>query len=288
MRRCVVVLLMRRRSVLCIGALLLLLAPSAAFADTVRSMPLNDLQPADGLTRVASSYPSATDAEMFDFVVDTPMTPAPTQVVIEVSTSNLPGQDGTLADDFRQDFRVAYRSDAYPTRYSARTRTYDGWLAKPGTYYWQAYATVYDYASGCNPCQYLTPVRTITITPKPAPPPTPTPPPTTPPGGPAPTGGGSTDYFMTLSNARTYVRGIIKKSTSHTPSALTYKCRRLDFSTFRCQPAWVDKKWVYAGMLNLIDEGDTIRYRFNGIRATRTCMQATHNNAKKCAKRVVW
>jgi Excalibur calcium-binding domain len=73
------------------------------------------------------------------------------------------------------------KSDANPSHYSRRTSTAASWLSIPGTYYWQASRT--QFSSGCNPCIYVTPVRTITITPRSSPPsgpatpvaPTPTP-----------------------------------------------------------------------------------------------------------------
>jgi hypothetical protein len=152
-------------------AILLALAflPAVATAEA-HADPLSygDLQPADGLVRTASSYPNATDAQMFDWVIETSSVPAQQYVKVEVATQTEPrGQDGTFADDFTVDTYLLDSSDAYPQRFRARTQTYDAWLSKPGTYYWQAYYTRYDFSAGCSPCIDATPVRTITIQPQP-------------------------------------------------------------------------------------------------------------------------
>jgi hypothetical protein len=149
---------------------LCLAGASPAHADEMRSLPLTSLQPADGLSVVADDYPLAKDEQMLDFVVDTPFaSPKPSQLVLEVASQNIPGQDGTLANDFQEDYNVIYPSDAFPTVYKFRTAYYDAWLGTPGVHYWQIYATVYDFSSGCDPCHYTTPTRTITVMPRPTP-----------------------------------------------------------------------------------------------------------------------
>jgi hypothetical protein len=172
-----------------LGIAVLRAAPVEA-ADA-RSLRFNQLSPADGHQHLASSWPHATDAEMFDFLVDTDFLSGyaySKYLKLEVATRNVQGQDGTLADDFRVSYDMAYPSDAYPTQYKSRTRTSSAWLGVPGTYYWQFHLDYYNTSSGCSPCAYVTPVRSITITAKPTAGPSPAP---SPPGnGPAPQYGG--------------------------------------------------------------------------------------------------
>jgi hypothetical protein len=78
----------------------LVVAPAAQAAN--QPLPYSALNPADGYSQPASSWPSAADAEMFDFFIDTSFVSGTSRyLVLEVSTSNLRGQDGTLADDYQ-------------------------------------------------------------------------------------------------------------------------------------------------------------------------------------------
>jgi hypothetical protein len=158
-----------------------------------RPLPVSSLAPAEGHVQQESSYPYATDAEAVEFFVDTSLPQGSFRsLVIEVSTQNIEGQDGTLAQDFQVDFRPVYPSDAFPTQYRARTYTFTPWVGTPGTYYWQAYYTLYDFSQNCSPCLYETPVRTITISPRPQPSP---PAPTTPTGPTLPGITRPSDYY---------------------------------------------------------------------------------------------
>lgn len=154
------------------AATALLALPATAAAVETRSLPLTQLAPADGASHVQSSYPWATDSEMIEFFADTPHQWRGTRyITLEVATQNVEGQDGTLAQDYTVDYDIIKASDAYPTQFRAKTQTYDSWVSRPGTYYWQAYVTEYDFTQNCSPCLYETPVRRITITAKQAPPP---------------------------------------------------------------------------------------------------------------------
>jgi len=69
-------------------------------------------------------------------------------VFAEISTQNVPGQDGTLADDYRVGTVEMVSGDAEPSVYrgTAYGQGYSGsWTNKPGTYYWQV--TGYDRSS---------------------------------------------------------------------------------------------------------------------------------------------
>jgi hypothetical protein len=70
-------------------------------------------------------------------------------MAIEVSTQNVPGQDGTLANDFQVDFFLPFESDAYPGTYRAVSHggPANWWTNVPGTYFWQVTGTCY---TGCS------------------------------------------------------------------------------------------------------------------------------------------
>jgi len=54
-------------------------------------------------------------------------------VTLEISTSSLPGQDGTLADDFVVLETSLDKSDAFPGHWTGQA------FLDPGHYFWQAY-----------------------------------------------------------------------------------------------------------------------------------------------------
>jgi hypothetical protein len=268
------------------GALIALAAllPFASGAHAAQPMPYSALSPDDGFAHTVSSWPRATDAEMFDFFVDTSSPPATIPfLILEVSTQNTPGQDGTLADDFRVDYELLNRSDAYPTQFRARTSPAAPWLAQPGTYYWQVSYSNYDYTTGCSPCIYVTPVRSIQITPRPQPPqPVPT----------VPTQQSSPDLMMRTSDAHYYVRTMIRRKTGRTPRGLRYKCARLTTRSFRCRPSWHDSRYVFAGTAVFrhflgSDRQVYASVSFSGLRASRSCVRR-QGGVKSCAHRVRW
>ncbi len=253
-------------------------------AHAVEPLPYSAFSPDDGFAHTVSSWPRATDAEMFDFFIDTSSPPATVPfLVLEVSRQNIPGQDGTLADDFRVDYELLYRSDAYPTQFRARTSPASPWLAQPGTYYWQA--SYSNYTTGCNPCVYVTPVRSIQITPRPQPP-QPQPVPTVPTQQPSP------DLMMRTSDAQYYVRTMIRRKTGRSPRGLRYRCARLTSRSFRCRPSWYDSRYAFAGTAVFrhflgSDREVYASVSFSGLRASRSCVRR-HGSVERCARRVRW
>jgi hypothetical protein len=144
----------------------MLLVPAAA--DARENLPYVDMVPEDGATIEAQFGPVG-------FGFQTPTPDYTMQAYAEVSTQNVPGQDGTLANDYQVDFFSLYQSDANPAIYAGRsTAGSTAWTNVPGTYYWQAQATGYDAAHTYH--QWAGPVRRLVVTAKSSPPPPPPPP----------------------------------------------------------------------------------------------------------------
>ena len=126
-------------------------------------MPVTSVSPADGGTFLV--VPDGGGGIAFQF---TSPVVGMTSVYIEVASQSSPlGQDGTLADDFVQDFFAAYQSDAYPGTYRGASNHVGGghwWTSRPGTYYWQARGSYTDYSSGFPTYRtFISPVYSITL-----------------------------------------------------------------------------------------------------------------------------
>jgi hypothetical protein len=230
----------------------LTLGASAALGAT-QPMPFSQLSPADGLQHTASSYPQATDAEMIEFFIDTNVQLCIGVLELEVATQNVQGQNGTLADDYQVYWTTLSKSDAYPTQYRHRTRTYYQWPAIPGTYYWQISGVA---NSDCS-TRYVTPVRTITIVARPQPPPTGTPRPTTPPPPTFTPPPSDTDRAPALSasRAKRYAAAALRekfgrsyRKGQHRKIACRSRISRLRRS---CKVSWRYKTWRYRGKVTV-------------------------------------
>lgn len=109
--------------------------------------------------------------------------PSGTQAVMEITAENVPGQDGTLADDKRVSIGTLYVRDSDPSRWVGQVSA--GAFQHPGTYYFQYSALVHDryddgktYCASIPPgtgglCTYASPVFTFRIQAPSAPPPNP-------------------------------------------------------------------------------------------------------------------
>ena len=208
-------------------------------------------------------------------------------IYVEVSTQNVPGQDGTLADDYRVDFVGLNRSDANPAVFSGNFNALL-WATKPGTYYWQASATVVN-SGGFGLDTLESPVYTIVVTSPPAPPvvvvPSP-PPPAPPPAVDDSSGGGTLSYRMTLSDAAYDAAFVISKHDA-AGGHLKRSCTRIGRTSFKCTVSWRDLRFAFAGTLRLTDKGlGTIRSSFAGLRAKLSCLKL--RGAKACARPMRW
>lgn len=250
-----------------------LTAPSLA----AEPLPVTSVSPADGATIPLPSGPVP-----FELV-----SPSPERlwnVNVEVSTQNIPGQDGSLADDFKKDFFSLFQSDAYPTIYRGQSGYVGGgywWDSTPGTYYWQIHATTMSPLA-----EYLSPVYTLTIT-APAPPPTSPAPPQTPPAT-------SVEAAPTITIVEAYaaVKEIIRKQTGRSAHHLSDKCRRTSQSEATCKAAWSSaarlssSTLLYAGSFYLSREPQGNYFSFQGLRERYGC--AKRYGTKHCASQVRW
>ncbi len=251
---------------------LLLCGVLASGSSAAEPLPVSSTSPANGAT-----IPLPTGPVPFEVVV--PVT-HPYSMSVEVSTQNIPGQDGSLADDYRKDFFSLFKSDAYPTIYRGQSEYVAGgnwWSSTPGTYYWQVHAY---YSDGEAPYfhDYLSPVYTLVIAPAAAPPSVAE----SPPGTIAP---------LTLSESYAAVKEIIRNETGKPAHHLSNKCRKT--STYRaiCQADWTSSArttastFLYSGTFGLI-AGTTNHFLFLGLRARYGC--AKRHGARRCAHKVSW
>src|SRR4051795_1706503 len=121
--------------------------------------------PADGASKEASSWPHATNAEMFDFTLYTYEADDEDDTWdVEVATSPATDPDGTLAAaDTIDHYSAALRAGLPDDIFFARSNVDAKWLSEPGTYYWQAY-----YAEPGEPPE-TTPLQHFRIVPRRAP-----------------------------------------------------------------------------------------------------------------------
>jgi hypothetical protein len=270
----------RRRaqlSYLFIALVSLLALPSMASA-SFTPMPVAAVLPANG-----SALASASGARPFevDLASVVPITASGRTMYVEVSTQNVPGQDGSLASDYNVDFFALYQSDATPSAYRGTANT-NLW-ATPGVYYWQAKIDYLDLAtSPYTAVDWLSPVYVIVVPVPPAPVPVAAAPVVTPL---APTYDDSAaSYRMTLADLANDVPGTIAQ---HARGARNLKrsCTRVTTQTFRCSVNWNDNATAYAGTLRVTDNG-SYWSTFTGLRATIKCLRA--HAARACAKPFQW
>jgi hypothetical protein len=133
---------MRRSLAAIIAAVMLTCAPASLAAEP---LVVTSVSPANGATLPPSQ------AIPFEVVVATPLA---YEMHIEVSSQNILGQDGGLANDFQADYFRTVQSDAYPSIF--RGQSVNAWPSAPGRYYWQVDVAYSDptppyYRTGLSP-----------------------------------------------------------------------------------------------------------------------------------------
>ena len=255
------------------------------------TMSITASSPTDGTSMVAS------EVSLIKFSIRTPVHNA--SIALEVATQNVPGQDGTVADDFRKDFLLMSESDADPDLYTATASSVGPtwWTNTPGTYYWQTHAVVGSTSpTGQVECHmYKTPAYTLTIT---APPPSGGGGPSTGDGGTTGIGGGSppaptvppSPPPLSFGNAKSDAAYMVYRRT-HKHPRLSSSCSRINRSTIHCQLAWAAGRYAYtaAGKVwNYVgpDGNAYWWYDFSGKRSWRTC--ATHRRCSNHSQHFHW
>jgi hypothetical protein len=231
--------------------------------------------PRDSASRPASSWPDATVFEMVEFTIYTDAyEDGAGPFDVEVSGSPALDPDGTLADAGRIDAYVAAPRPANPEIFSARTNVTAQWLSIPATYYWQAH-----YVEDGE--VYGTPVRRLTITPRPAPDPPAVPAPLPLPPPPAIVAPTTVPASLTAATARAIVRRAITRVTRRAPRGLIYRCVSTPGGAAKCRPSWRDARYVYRGTLEIRSGLGGISVTFTGTLTTRSCV-------RRCARAFEW
>lgn len=259
-----------------ITAALLYTGAAIAADPPPQPLPFTSMSPANGAVITAGSPVTFT------------VTGAPhgANLYLEVATQNIPGQDGSLADDFRQDFEILKESDAYPGTYTATAQVVSGvalWNMTPGTYYWQVSGNYLDRSSYPPTYDHLIgPVLKLTVSAPPPQPPTQTHQDMGPDQEP--------DLAMSSADARYYALSMIKKRTHHSPRRLRVSCHRLSFKSYRCTMSWSDSKNSYGGTgtFTHYPAGASVytMYRFRGWKTSVRCVRK--HKSTHCTKIVRW
>lgn len=252
----------------------LVVAPAAFAADP---LPYSSLTPDDG-----ASFPAGQTGTPFG--VELHSGTGLFNLQTEVSTSNLPGVDGSLADDYRVDTFYLFQSDAFPGTYRGNSGyTYPaggGWEQSPGTYYWQTRADCYQPSCGGDGSTlrtYLGPVRRVVVT-------APSTPGTPGSGGQTPTVT-KYDLTMTFADARSYIRPMIRGKTNGRITKLRSRCARSSYRSIRCRLSWRIKRVAFSGTARFFhfQKGNTVywNYVFSGKRLKADCRRG-------CVRHLHW
>lgn len=224
-------------------------------------LPVVAVEPADGERMSATSH-------RVPFEVRLGPEYRPTSLQVEISSQNVPGQDGTLADDFVEDRVHLSRSDAYPDTYSGLSGAWGGgawWTSRSGTYFWQAHSKAYEcIETGCRWVVRQTPVYTLQVV---------------------------ALTRLSVRAARRAARSAIRRETRRRPRGLKYRCDRRTRQRVDCNPSWRDTRHVYAGDLVVTKDEEGTWYEFEGLRASRRCLRrykSARRGARRCSRRIEW
>jgi hypothetical protein len=208
--------------------------------------------------------------------------PEPAQVwfvMVEISSQNILGPDGTLADNGLIGFGLLFAHGSGGLTFSGRSL----WsTSAPGTYFFQFSGTKVAGLSGRNArcpggeptCLYASQVYSVTI-PNPS----------------ASTGWvpGLTrvrSAYLSARQARRIVRRAIRREADRRPRNLEYRCRRKTRATFVCESSWSDSKYVWAMSVTVKTRRNRYVYSARGRRASRLCLERA--SAMHCAREVRW
>jgi hypothetical protein len=246
------------------------------------ALPITASSPADG---AAIQQSAATPVS---FSLRTPLHNLES-VLVEVSTQNIPGQFGTLENDYQADVGIPLNpSFADPDLYTGQSLAIQGWWPDtPGTYYWQIQAINTDPGvPGCYLSYLKSPVYTLTITaPGPSAGTAPPAPPVTAPSPPSV----PTPPRLTNSDARSYAVTVIDRWTHHNVPYSTIACTRLNNSTQWCNLAWAYGSYTYRASGKFWhavgSDGNTYWwYAFRGTRTSLICAMR-HPGSHGCTRR---
>jgi hypothetical protein len=267
-----------RLLVLLVGFLVLAVFPAAASSEG----PYGEYAvPFDGYRQAVSSWPNATQDEMFSFTIYAEFEDG--EFEIEVATEPDLDSDGTLADANRVDGYVAPLDPRVTEEvFTAPTSLDAQWLGTLGTYYWQAHRT--DWGT-----LYATPVQSITITDRPPADPPSGPPlertlPTQQPSTTANPGAqvvASTAKQLSRTSARTILRRAIREQAGRSPQTLASRCSLPTPYLARCHLTWRDARYRYRAKATLTSTTGGMLAKFDGTRTRRQC-------TRRCRSAIHW
>jgi hypothetical protein len=271
---------MQRNAAACLAMLAALfvggvLASTTLGAEPAEPLPITSASPANGATLQPIGQPALHPLQL---EVISPVTTAGRYWMVKIATQNIPGQNGSLANDFKVEGVSLEQSDAYPTVY--RGQAFETWLSTPGMYYWQIEATEIRGAPTYALVHYLSPVYTLIIAAPPSPPPIEN----TPPRSVTPT--------LTLAESYAAVKEIIRERTGHNARHLSDKCHRQSQNKALCKAQWATAvhfssgTFLYSGTFGLVAEPEENHFLFLGLRARWGCLRRF--GERHCASKVSW
>lgn len=237
--------------------LIILLAVASCLAATPavangEAIPISSIKPTTDEV-LPQGPPSLTPFEVVT------ATKGMTPLFVEISTSPMLGQDGTLANDFVVDNISLGESDAFPGTYRGSS-VFSRFLATTGKYYWQGSSYSRPFCAPPASCRYdlqITPVFTFTVQAPPAPP-ADTPPPSA---------------AITLKETRMAIREGVRLDTGRPSRPVDIsRCVIRTADQAACRTAWSTRKFLYAGFMNVRKLTDGFSYEFLGTRASIRCV----------------
>jgi hypothetical protein len=269
------------RLFLVIAVLALAALPSAALADDPEPLPGDAYAaPYDGYRNPVSSWPSATNFEMFDFTIYADFESG--EFLIDVASSPATDADGKLVDVI--DSYVAPVDPRAPSGevFTARARVDSQWLGTLGTYYWRGYYTADDGDV------YATPIQRIVVTERPPPDPPSEPEPLPPLLSPRPSSAPVAPLppparaQLTRSSATAVIARTIRSQTRRSPQKLTTSCSLPSDTAARCTVSWRDARYRYRATAKLTATTTGVLVKLDGTRTRRACSR------RPCSRAIHW
>jgi hypothetical protein len=256
--------------------------PAAALADDPEPLPAGSYAvPYDGYRHPVSSWPNATNFEMFDFTIYADY--AGGEFDVDVATSPDTDADGRLTDVVASYVAPLDPRAAAGEVFTARTTVDSQWLGTLGTYYWRGYYTAWGTL-------YTTPIQRIDIVERPPsdPPGPPAPPPVSPPAqtAPAPLPAAppapAARADLTRTSAKTIIRRTIRRQTGRSAQGLTATCSLPSAGRANCAVAWRDARYRYRGNAELRSTAAGVTLSLDGTRTRRAC------DGGRCRRALHW
>jgi hypothetical protein len=273
------------RLFLVITVLALAALPNAARADDPEPLPPDAyVLPYDGYHHPVSSWPNATNFEMFDFTIYADYEAG--EFWIDVASSPATDADGKLVDVV--DSYVAPVDPRAPSGevFTARTTVDSQWLGTLGTYYWRGYYTADDGDV------YATPIQRLVVTERPLPDPpsepAPSPPLSTLPASPAPVAPlpapapAPARAQLSQSSAKAIIARTIRSRTRRSAQKLTTSCSLPSETAARCTVSWRDARYRYRATARVTSTTTGVLVKLDGTRTRRACSQ------RPCRRAIHW